>query len=149
MTKQLLDKTVTRLKNLLRRGTISRIESMAGTPIVQVETYDGVTEECELVVASGFSGRPAEGSTVFVLNVGANGSHAIAFAIDDDRPEDLDEVDGAIYSAGGGSRIRCHANGDIDIITGPTGVLRLFAPSLETYTDNVLTLPYIYPLPPI
>lgn len=94
---------IQRLRQIVSRAKLSRVDDSAGIQRVQVTGLSGARDKVQRIQNFGLSSRPVAGARVIVLAIGGDHDNLVAVAVDDpdSRPTGLDEGETAIYNAHG------------------------------------------------
>lgn len=94
---------VQRLRQIVSRARLSRVDDSTGIQRVQVTGLSGARDKVQRVQNFGLSSRPPVGARVIVLAIGGDHDNLVAIAVDDpdSRPKGLAEGETALYNAHG------------------------------------------------
>lgn len=121
-------KLMARVRGVVRRAVIGRVDAEAGTQTLQAKTLaDDVRDEVELFEPYGFTSSPPDGCEALVFSVGADSSHRVALAAGDrTRRLAVDAGEVAVYHESG-SRLIMRTDGSIEVYPAEGQVVRLGA----------------------
>ena len=116
----LLAPILTRVKNLVARGSISVVNDAPMAQEVQIDVLAGEALEAveNLAGIPGVTSYPQAGAEVVVVGMGGNRDHPIVLAVNDraSRPKgEMAEGDVIVYHATSGARVWLKADGSIEI----------------------------------
>lgn len=145
--RQATGSAATTMRNMIRRMVVGT--SSGG--IWQVLGFQGEGTPAPLFGGIGFHSRPKAGNRAeaIVLRVGAGKSHAVIVATrDEDSRIEISEDETAIFNSTG-AKVHIKANGDIEVVPGSGGEIRIGSESasdpvalksdleaLKTYNDT-------------
>jgi phage baseplate assembly protein V len=112
-----------RVRTMLMRGTLLRVDDAQDLQQMQVSRLEGETlEECERVGQYGFSSHPVRGSEVMIAQVGSNSDHHVIVGVDDRSRPRLTAGQAVVYDASGtkivldaGGNVMIHCAGSVTI----------------------------------
>lgn len=133
----LLRPILTRMRGLLRRGTVSRVEESRLMRELQLRAgANDVRDRVEHFEPYGFTGSPLNDAEAILLNIGGDRAHTVAVVVSDrrHRPRDLNLGDVAVYAANG-AKVILRNGGGIEI-TSPAGPVSITASELNV-TGNI------------
>lgn len=129
----------TRLRNLARRGVVTRVDEGRKLREIQVRTGAGeLRDRVEHFEPYGFTSSPLNDAEALVINLGADRAQSVAIVVADrrQRPKNLNLGDVALYAADGAIVI-VRKGGGIEI-TSPAAIT-IVAPELHVQGKLTVT----------
>jgi len=85
MMMKLLQALERRIKNIVRRAVVTRVDASKKMTVLQVDVGGMTLDGIEYFECYGFTSVPHEGAEVLLLSLGGRSSHAIAVCVNDRR----------------------------------------------------------------